>query len=425
MKRKNWYPLDNAAKLYPAVSNERRPYQFSLTALMSEDVKKESLELAVNRILERVPTFHTRLKKGIFWYYLEENKLPFLVKEEIPDFLGYQDARENNDYLFRVYYRANKITLVCFHALSDGGGAMNVFQEILFEYLRIEGKKIDAEGKIKTAETPLDYHESEDHFLKYSIRTKRKEPKERRPAYADGTPFAYDGYGIITARTDLAAIKSVAKGYGVTLTEYLCGLYMYCFYHTYLNNPRAKNKLVTVVAPLNMRTRFPSETVRNFTLFVRMSHDFSEEIGLDDCIRVCSEQMRAGTDRDRLDSLMYSNVKIQKNPLMKIAPLFLKDVVIRLVYRYVGETLQSCNLSNVGLVTLPESVRPYVKDLFFAISPSYTCKQQLGVLGYGEKVNLTFSRMFVENSMEAMMVRELTKAGIPVEIASNYWESRL
>lgn len=110
---------------------------------------------------------------------------------------------------------------------------------------------------------------------------------------------------------------------------------------------------------------------------------------------------------------------------MKIAPLFLKDVVIRTVYRYVGETLQSCNLSNVGLVTLPESVRPYVKDLFFAISPSYTCKQQLGVLGYGEKVNLTFSRMFVENSMEAMMVKELTKAGIPVEIASNYWERRL
>ena len=136
MKRKNWYPLDNAAKLYPAVSNARRPYQFFFSALMAEEVKKESLELAVNRILARVPTFRTRLKKGIFWYYLEENNLPFLVREEPADFLGYRDARENNDYLFSVYYRANKITLVCFHALSDGGGAMSVFQEILFEYLQ-------------------------------------------------------------------------------------------------------------------------------------------------------------------------------------------------------------------------------------------------------------------------------------------------
>lgn len=84
--------------------------------LMAEEVKKESLELAVNRILARVPTFRTRLKKGIFWYYLEENKLPFPVREEPADFLGYRDARENNDYLFSVYYRANKITLVCFHA---------------------------------------------------------------------------------------------------------------------------------------------------------------------------------------------------------------------------------------------------------------------------------------------------------------------
>ena len=86
MKRKNWYPLDNAAKLYPAVSNARRPYQFFFSALMAEEVKKESLELAVNRILARVPTFRTRLKKGIFWYYLEENKLPFPVREEPADF---------------------------------------------------------------------------------------------------------------------------------------------------------------------------------------------------------------------------------------------------------------------------------------------------------------------------------------------------
>lgn len=425
MKRKNWYPLDNAAKLYPAVSNARRPYQFFFSALMAEEVKKESLELAVNRILARVPTFRTRLKKGIFWYYLEENKLPFLVREEPADFLGYRDARENNDYLFSLYYRANKITLVCFHALSDGGGAMSVFQEILFEYLRIEGKEIDTEGLIKPAEAPLHYHEAEDNFVKYYVKTKRKEPKERRPAYADGTPFPYDGYGIITAKLSLSDLKAVAKGYGATLTEYFCGLYMYCFFKNFLENTRSKNKLVTVVAPLNLRTRYPSDTLRNFTLFVRMSHDFSEEIGLEDCIRLCSEQMKAGSERERLDSLMYSNVRIQKNPLMKIAPLFLKDIVIRMAYHFVGETLQSCNLSNVGLVTLPESVRPHVKDLFFGISPSYTCKEQLGAIGYGDHVNLTFTRMIVENSMEATFIGELTRAGIGTEVSSNYWEKNL
>lgn len=392
---------------------------------MAEEVKKESLELAVNRILARVPTFRTRLKKGIFWYYLEENKLPFPVREEPADFLGYRDARENNDYLFSLYYRANKITLVCFHALSDGGGAMSVFQEILFEYLRIEGKEIDTEGLIKPAEAPLHYHEAEDNFVKYYVKTKRKEPKERRPAYADGTPFPYDGYGIITAKLSLSDLKAVAKGYGATLTEYFCGLYMYCFFKNFLENTRSKNKLVTVVAPLNMRTRYPSDTLRNFTLFVRMSHDFSEEIGLEDCIRLCSEQMKAGSERERLDSLMYSNVRIQKNPLMKIAPLFLKDIVIRMAYHFVGETLQSCNLSNVGLVTLPESVRPHVKDLFFGISPSYTCKEQLGAIGYGDHVNLTFTRMIVENSMEATFIGELTRAGIGTEVSSNYWEKNL
>ena len=91
---------------------------------------------------------------------------------------------------------------------------MSVFQEILFEYLRIEGKEIDTEGLIKPAEAPLHYHEAEDNFVKYYVKTKRKEPKERRPAYADGTPFPYDGYGIITAKLSLSDLKAVAKGYG-------------------------------------------------------------------------------------------------------------------------------------------------------------------------------------------------------------------
>lgn len=66
-----------------------------------------------------------------------------------------------------------------------------------------------------------------------------------------------------------------------------------------------------------------------------------------------------------------------------------------------------------------------MKDLFFGISPSYTCKEQLGAIGYGDHVNLTFTRMIVENSMEATFIGELTRAGIGTEVSSNYWEKNL
>ena len=73
MKRKNWYPLDNAAKIYPPVSNPRRASTFSLTAVMNEKVDEKVLSKAVDEILNRFVSFNVKLKRGIFWYYLEEN----------------------------------------------------------------------------------------------------------------------------------------------------------------------------------------------------------------------------------------------------------------------------------------------------------------------------------------------------------------
>ena len=65
MKKRNWYPLDNAAKIFPAVFSEKRPYNFSFSAILSEKVVPEVLNGAVNNVLARVPTFKTKLKRGV------------------------------------------------------------------------------------------------------------------------------------------------------------------------------------------------------------------------------------------------------------------------------------------------------------------------------------------------------------------------
>ena len=195
MKNKNWYPLDNAAKIFPAVCSEKRPYNFCFSAILTENVNVEKLNQAINNILKRVPTFKTKLKRGLFWYYLENNKLPFVAQEEPADYLALIDFAENNDYLFKVYYREKKISIVSFHALSDGNGVLYVFKEILLEYAVLCGKKVDTEGKIKTAEAPLSNEESSDSYVRNYKHTKIKQKRIKNIAHSDGTPFGYDGYG--------------------------------------------------------------------------------------------------------------------------------------------------------------------------------------------------------------------------------------
>ncbi len=425
MKKKNWYPLDNAAKIFPAVYSEKRPYNFCFSAILTENVNVEKLNKAINNILDRVPTFKTKLKRGLFWYYLERNKKSFIAQEEPADYLSLIDFAENNDYLFKVYYRERKISIVSFHALSDGNGVLYVFKEILLEYAVLCGKKVDTEGKIKTAEAPETYEEINDNYVSNYKKTKIKSKRIKNIAHSDGTPFEYDGFALLTLSAEVEQFKSISKQYNATITEYLAGLYLYDFFVTYIKNKNVKDKTVVLLVPVNMRKKHVSQSVRNYSLFVRVVHDFSNEISLEECIETAKEQIKKGSKQEVLDAINAANVRLEKNILMKITPLFLKDFAMKIVYHFVGENYQSGDLSNVGVVDLPECLKKFVQDMYFSISASHTSKQLLGVLSYNGKINLTFTRNFVENDFERFFIKELTDNGIKLTVQSNYWEKKL
>ena len=422
MKRKNWYPLDNAAKIYPPVSNYMRPSTFTLTAVLKETVNKDILQQATNEILNRFVSFNVKLKRGIFWYYLEENNRPFTVEEEPAYTLKYIDQIENNGYLFRVYYKENRITMEVYHVLADGTGALDVFKSLVFEYLLLSGKKVESENKILTCVTPYTFDESNDAFNKLCDATKLKPEKEKNAFKTDGTPFKYDGCGIITGRINTAQLKAEAKKYDATITAYLSGLYMHCIYESFIKGKKVNNKLVKLLIPINMRKLYDTHTLRNFAMFCRLGHNFEEEISLDECIELCKEQLASGLDKQKLDAQAYSNVKQEKNWLLKIVPLFLKAIVMRIAYNYLGDNLHSANLSNLGVVDLPESMKPYVDDFIFTLGPSFSCKTHLALIGYNDHVTASFSRLFVENKCEKMFFSTLASKGIDVEVSSNYWE---
>ena len=425
MKKRNWYPLDNAAKIFPAVYSEKRPYNFCFSAVLSEKVVPEKLNAAVNNILGRIPTFKTRLKRGVFWYYLEENKKPFRVEEEIPDYLGLIDFKANNDYLFKVYYREYKISLVCFHALTDGNGGLEVFKQILLEYFLLLGKKVNPDGLIKPKTTPDNYKERTDNYVSNYKKAKVRIKSPKNLAHSDGTAFDYEGFGLITATFRLDDLKAAAKNYGTTLTEYLAGVYLYAFFNTYLKGVNTKKKNVCILVPVDMRKKYNSESLRNYSLFVRVQREYSENFTLEQCIASAVEQIRKGCDEKVLDSINHFNVSVEKNVFLKIVPLFLKDIVLRIGYYFQGENLQSGDLSNVGLVELPKDLKEFVKDVNFSISASHTSKQLVAAIGYDEKINVTFTRNFVENAFEREFISVLTQNGEAVVVKSNYWEKKL
>lgn len=69
-----WYRLDNAAKIFPPSKSKKDPKIFRFSVTLFDEVKIDVLNKALNETLEEYPFLKSSLKKGIFWYYLEEVK---------------------------------------------------------------------------------------------------------------------------------------------------------------------------------------------------------------------------------------------------------------------------------------------------------------------------------------------------------------
>jgi len=78
-----WMPLDNAAKIYPAVQNEELTAVFRISCVLRERIKIRPLLKAIRRIEDRFPYYKVKPKKGFFWYYLEFYNEPIPLQQDL------------------------------------------------------------------------------------------------------------------------------------------------------------------------------------------------------------------------------------------------------------------------------------------------------------------------------------------------------
>ncbi|MBR2496388.1 MAG: hypothetical protein IKB66_03980, partial [Clostridia bacterium] len=67
-----WVRLDNAAKIYPAARRKNWSSVYRQSITLIDDVDKDVLESALKITIKRFPSIAARLRKGLFWYYLQQ-----------------------------------------------------------------------------------------------------------------------------------------------------------------------------------------------------------------------------------------------------------------------------------------------------------------------------------------------------------------
>ena len=107
----DWFRLDNAALIFPAVRRRDWTNAFRVSATLNETVQPEILQRAVDMLLPRFPSVYVCLRKGMFWYYPQRLSRPPKIRQEGACPLIHMTGRELRQCCFRVLYYENRIAV--------------------------------------------------------------------------------------------------------------------------------------------------------------------------------------------------------------------------------------------------------------------------------------------------------------------------
>ena len=417
-----WMRLDNAAKIYPAAKRRNWNNFFRLSATLTEPVDTAVLRSALDVTVRRFPSIAVRLRRGVFWYYLEEIPQPPPIQEEKSCPLAHAPFHEVRRCAFRVLVYRHRIAVEFFHALTDGTGGLIFLKTLLAEYLTQKyGVAIPAEyGVLGRLEEPSP-EELEDSFLRYAGDVKASR-KESTAYHLSGTPER-DGYkNLITMMLPADQVRICARAHGVSVTELLCAAMMQAILDLQaekVQDPR-RRKPVKVLLPVNLRTLFPSRSLRNFASYI--TPELDPRMG--DCTfdELCGEiHHRMGLENNRrtMRAKFAANVASERSPVLRVMPLFIKNIAMKAVFDAVGECKSCLCLSNLGNVQLPEAMAPYVTRMDFIIGVQAAAPHNCGVVTWNGTLYINCIRSIREPELEMHFYRVLRDLGLPVKVESN------
>lgn len=416
----SWYRLDNSAIMYQMVLTPKAQSLFRMGVKLKSPVVPSALKCAVDKAFLRHPFFKSELKRGFFRPYLDENKLPFIIEEDDGVLLKLLDFSSNNRYLLRVSYFGNRFFIDYFHGLCDGTGALEFLKTVAFYYFDALGIPFPDKNILTLSSSPSE-EETEDAFTKYYRKPELGKGINSmaggRAFHVRGKNFSSTGYGLIQANVSTSALLDAAHRLNCSVTVFLTALMLASVAEAHVKGVPKHN--LTAFVPINLRKRFPSKTLGNFTVFAKIiipkdcSPDFESLVPV--VKKLLEEQLG---EREVILKLGFTSL-MSKMPLFKFMPLFIKGFISR-IGRTLSPPKQTFILSNMGKIDIGEN--EVIDEFLFNLNCNKKTPDNVGVLSYGDKTVISFTRKIVSTEIERIFCKKLASLCGEVKVISNFRE---
>ena len=418
-----WYRIDNTGKIFHAVSDATNSSVFRVSMILNEKVDPKYLQEALDIVAVRFPALTVRVRKGLFWDFMEHNDAQLIVKPEKEHPCTPIDRKENNAYLIRVLYFERRISVEIFHSLTDGGGAVEFLKTLIFQYLKEKGEAVETEGLVLSPEDTPKPEEVEDSFEKHATSHAVTRPGKRTgKAYQiQGTSFEPPGINVIHGVMDAGRLNAFSKSRGTTVTGFLTSVLIEVVHDERMTKDLTDGQ-VSIALPVSLRKQFPSTTLRNFFSVANIGVQMDGYMHLEDIIADVTGQLIKKTDQDTLQTGINRFVSLQKSLWIRGVPVFIKYPLMKFGFNQIGERAKTMTLSNLGNTKLPESMKPYVDRMEVILYPTRKSPINCGLGTVNDKLTITFARSIEEREIIQAFFRRLRKiTGLDITVYSNEW----
>ena len=422
-----WQKLDNAATIFPLMSGKHSQNNFRMQVTLSSPVDKSALERAINAVLPRFEQYDVTLKGGFIWYRFERAAEPVKVGDVEDWGMSPLPLFKKGGRTFRFNVQGKDIYADFFHAMGDGAGTGEFLKAVVFEYLKEIGCPVQAEDKVITPSTPVDPGESEDAFHKYykPLPLKELEVKSMQGSKAfhiEGTRWEDHGTQCVQYTLPSHEVLALCHSIGCTVTEYLGAAFAMAVYDGMIRGKRKKTRAIQLFMPINLRRFFPSATLKNFSLFSRVKIPTSTPPTMEGCIKIIHECLKRDTDKALLQKKICTTVRAEVLGVMQIIPRALKRLCLNFVNLFFGKGKKTATFSNVGVVKLPESMRPYVENIHYSLWPNSNSPYTAVVVSVWDNLNITFNKSIRENCIERALSARFVADKLKYAFNSTVWQ---
>lgn len=408
-----WFPLDNAGKLFPSTNNKYDTKVFRFSAEMTEDVDPEALQRALDETMEYFPHFRSVIKKGLFWYYFEECRIIPIVREEDKPPCSPIFSAEGRNLLFDVTYYRRRINFEAFHSLTDGTGALDFLKMLVCRYVAI--KYPESGGCAADYEPSFDRSGRDDFEKYYSAPPVAAKKKKRVTAYRlRGKRNGDYRMSVVEGSCDASAIIAAAHAHDATVTVYLAALLIEKIGRTM--SVSAKKKPVVLGVPVNLRNYYDSASTRNFFSMINVSYLFKGGDTFEDIIASVKASFASQLTKEAVADAMNRYAAIEHRLYTRLLPLPVKSAALRIADAFIDRGV-TAGFSNLAIIKLPPQAAAYVRriSVLYATEKMHVC-----FATYGGRMNIAFTSPFTDTGVERGFFRSLNDSEADVEITSNF-----